>query len=81
MSDVKNADVELHGAEKKEAFFLAAEAGIKTFDFNGPEVAIEEGKKLHVKLAATDSCRASIPRHDCCHGPKRPMCPASATSL
>jgi mannose-6-phosphate isomerase-like protein (cupin superfamily) len=60
MSDAKEADIDLHGAEKKEAFFLAAESGIKTFDFNGPGAEIEPGKKLHVKLAGTDSCRASI---------------------
>lgn len=51
---------DLHGVEKKDAFFRAAEAGIVTFDFNGPEVRPKPGSKLHVKLAGTDSCRASI---------------------
>lgn len=63
MTDMKDQDLPVddkRGAEKKEAFFLAAEAGIKTFDFNGPDIEIEPGKKLHVKLAGTDSCRASI---------------------
>jgi len=59
MSDI-TSDTQLHGEEKKEAVFLAAEAGLKTFDFNGPEVQVEPGRKLHVKLAGTNSCRASI---------------------
>ena len=56
MSRVK----ELRGAEKKEAFHLAAEAGIKEFSFQVPDAEIAPGHKAHVKLAGTDSCRASV---------------------
>jgi hypothetical protein len=51
---------QLSGAEKKEAFHEQAEAGIASFGFERPDVEIPHGKKLHVKLAGTDSCRASI---------------------
>lgn len=51
---------ELHGAAKKEAFFLAAEALVHSFKFERPDVHLEAGRKLHVKLAGTDSCRAQV---------------------
>jgi quercetin dioxygenase-like cupin family protein len=51
---------ELHGAAKKEAFHLAAEAMIQSFAFERPNVELETGRKMHVKLAGTDSCRAQV---------------------
>ncbi len=52
---------ELHGAEKKEAFHQAAESNIHTFAFNPPKVECKtQKKKMHIKLAGTNSCRASI---------------------
>jgi mannose-6-phosphate isomerase-like protein (cupin superfamily) len=51
----------LRGADKKEAFHEAAEAKCHTFSFAVPEgVEIPHGKKMHVKLAGTDSCRATV---------------------
>jgi hypothetical protein len=62
MTEVKGRDAsdELFGEAKKEAFHLKAEEGVTSFAFARPEVAIPHGKKLHVKLAGTDSCRASV---------------------
>jgi quercetin dioxygenase-like cupin family protein len=61
MTDVKSRDSdELYGEAKKEAFHLAAEEKIVSFGFARPDVVIPAGKKLHVKLAGTDSCRASV---------------------
>ena len=57
MSDNDN---ELKGAAKKEAFHLAAEAMIVNFGFQKPAIDIPAGKKAHVKLAGTNSCRASV---------------------
>lgn len=37
-----------------------AEAGIANFAFDRPDMDIPTGRKLHVKLATTESCRASI---------------------
>lgn len=51
---------ELHGAAKKEAFHLAAEALIHSFKLERPAVELEPGRKLHIKLAGTDSCRAQV---------------------
>ena len=51
---------ELRGAPKKEAFHQAAEAKIVNFKFEKPEKEIPHGKKAHVKLAGTNSCRASV---------------------
>ena len=52
---------ELHGAEKKEAFFQAAEAKIHSFAFKKPEIDYAtQKKKIHIKLAGTNSVRASI---------------------
>ena len=51
----------LRGAAKKEAFHQKAEAGIRSFDFTRPEADFTtEKKKMHVRLAGTNSCRASI---------------------
>ena len=55
-----DASDELFGEAKKEAFHLKAEEGIENFAFVRPDVSIPHGKKLHVKLAGTDSCRASV---------------------
>ena len=49
----------LRGAEKKEAFHEAAEAGIHSFKLEVPDIDTQ-GKKIHIKLAGTDSCRASV---------------------
>ncbi|MGE5537517.1 MAG: cupin domain-containing protein [Gemmatimonas sp.] len=54
------ASDDMFGEAKKEAFHLKAEEGIQSFGFVRPDVAIPHGKKLHVKLAGTDSCRASV---------------------
>ncbi len=51
---------EPHGAAKKEAFHLAAEALIKNFVFQRPDGELQPGRKMHVKLAGTDSCRAQV---------------------
>ena len=52
---------ELRGAEKKEAFFQAAEALIQSFAFDAPNIEFpNEKKKVHVKLAGTNNVRASI---------------------
>lgn len=51
---------EPHGAAKKEAFHLAAEAGISSFAFQRPDVELEPGRKLHIKLAGTDTVRAQV---------------------
>lgn len=49
------------GAEKKEAFFQAAEAMIESFAFDAPNIDFpNEKKKVHVKLAGTNHVRASI---------------------
>jgi oxalate decarboxylase/phosphoglucose isomerase-like protein (cupin superfamily) len=39
---------------------LDAEARVLPFAFTRPDVQIADGRKLHVKLAGTDSCRASV---------------------
>lgn len=52
---------DLRGAEKKEAFHLAAEALIHNFAFTRPDIEFpKQKKKIHVKLAGTNSVRASI---------------------
>lgn len=48
---------ELRGADKKEAFHLAAEANIHTFSFAQPDC---DAKRLNCSLAETDSCSAKI---------------------
>jgi mannose-6-phosphate isomerase-like protein (cupin superfamily) len=57
---MSGAEDELRGAPKKEAFHQAAEAGIVNFKFDKPAQEIPHGKKAHVKLAGTNSCRASV---------------------
>jgi mannose-6-phosphate isomerase-like protein (cupin superfamily) len=49
----------LRGAEKKEAFHQAAEAGIHSFKLEVPDIDAQ-GRKIHIKLAGTDSCRAAV---------------------
>jgi quercetin dioxygenase-like cupin family protein len=62
MSDTKTRESseEMFGEAKKEAFHLKAEEGVVSFGFKRPDTVIPHGKKLHVKLAGTDSCRASV---------------------
>jgi quercetin dioxygenase-like cupin family protein len=61
MSEVTSEKpAELRGAEKKEAFHQEAESNIVTFAFTRPDVEVPTGQKIHVKLAGTDSCRASV---------------------
>ena len=50
----------LRGADKKEAFHEAAEAKVHPFKFDLSDVNVPQDKKLHVKLAGTDSTRASV---------------------
>ena len=57
---MSESEDELRGAPKKEAFHQAAEAKIANFKFERPEAPIPFGKKAHVKLAGTNSCRASV---------------------
>lgn len=38
----------------------AAEKSVHTFSFDRPDVEIPAGRKLHVKLAGAESCRASV---------------------
>ena len=57
---MSEANDDLRGAPKKEAFHQAAEAKIVNFKFEKPEKEIPHGKKAHVKLAGTNSCRASV---------------------
>ena len=56
----QDSDETPRGAAKKEVFHRAAEAKIVGFKFEKPEADIPTGKKAHVKLAGTDSCRASV---------------------
>ena len=51
---------DIRGADKKEAFHEAAEAKVKTFKFEVPEIETKFGQKMHVRLAGTDSCRATV---------------------
>ena len=51
---------QLRGAEKKEAFHKEAEAGIHSFAFDSSVIDVPDGGKGHVKLAGTDTCRASV---------------------
>lgn len=56
-----SAKAGLRGAAKKEAFHQAAEAGVRSFAFARPGIGFaSEKKKIHVRLAGTNSCRASI---------------------
>jgi quercetin dioxygenase-like cupin family protein len=55
-----NEDQSSVGGAKKEAFHQEAESGVVSFGFARPDAAIPYGKKLHVKLAGTNSCRASV---------------------
>jgi mannose-6-phosphate isomerase-like protein (cupin superfamily) len=57
----KDSGEGLRGAEKKEAFHQEAESKIHSFSFNPPKVEFATAKKkVHIKLAGTNSCRASI---------------------
>ncbi len=52
---------EVRGAAKKEAFHQAAEALIHNFSFTRPDIEFpNEKKKIHVKLAGTNTVRASV---------------------
>ena len=50
---------EVRGADKKEAFHEAAEAKIKSFKLEVPDIDTG-GQKIHIKLAGTNSTRASV---------------------
>ncbi len=51
----------LKGAAKKEAFHRAAEQAIHDFKFARPDIDFpSEKKKIHVRLAGTNSCRATV---------------------
>jgi mannose-6-phosphate isomerase-like protein (cupin superfamily) len=52
---------ELRGAAKKEAFHAAAESLIHSFAFAAPDIEFpNEKQKIHVRLAGTNTVRASI---------------------
>jgi len=57
---VQENPTELRGEAKKEAFHQEAESKIEKFVFARPDVDIPANDKIHVKLAGTDSCRASV---------------------
>ena len=57
---VQENPTELRGEAKKEAFHQEAESKIEKFAFVRPDVVIPANDKMHVKLAGTDSCRASV---------------------
>ena len=57
---VQENPTELRGEAKKEAFHQEAESKIEKFAFARPDVDIPANDKMHVKLAGTDSCRASV---------------------
>ena len=59
MADIATAPV-VDEEHADESTHLAAEAQVKNFAFRRPEVALPDGRKLHVKLAGTDSCRTSV---------------------
>ena len=50
----------LRGAEKKEAFHRAAEEKVHSFAFDASVVDVPDNAKAHIRLAGTDSCRASV---------------------
>jgi|RhiMethySRZTD1v2_1073278.scaffolds.fasta_scaffold479237_2 quercetin dioxygenase-like cupin family protein len=61
MAEATNeSETELRGEAKKEAFHQEAESKIVKFAFVRPDAHIADGDKMHVKLAGTDSCRASV---------------------
>jgi quercetin dioxygenase-like cupin family protein len=60
MADAGDNPTEVRGEAKKEAFHQQAESNIVKFAFTRPETEIPHGQKMHVKLAGTDSCRASV---------------------
>lgn len=47
------------GADKKEAFHQAAEAGVHTFSFRRPDIESPKGR-IECQLAGTDNCNAII---------------------
>ena len=57
---VKENPTEVRGEAKKEAFHQEAESKIEKFAFTRPDMQVPTGQKIHVKLAGTDSCRASV---------------------
>lgn len=57
---VNENHTEVRGEAKKEAFHREAESKIVNFAFTRPEAELPAGHKIHVKLAGTDSCRASV---------------------
>jgi len=61
MTEAANENpAEIRGEAKKEAFHREAESKIVQFAFTRPEMQLPDGQKIHVKLAGTDSCRASV---------------------
>jgi len=56
----QNETEALRGGAKKEAFHQEAESQIVQFAFTRPDIDVPSGQKIHVKLAGTDSCRASV---------------------
>src|SRR5688572_2766422 len=61
MSEAPNEQTtELRGEAKKEAFHREAESKIVNFAFVRPNEHIPDGNKMHVKLAGTNTCQASV---------------------
>lgn len=54
-----NGDDALRGADKKEAFHRAAEAGAHTFSFKRPDIDSPKGR-IECQLAGTNSCNAIV---------------------
>jgi mannose-6-phosphate isomerase-like protein (cupin superfamily) len=59
MADVATAPSESRD-KVDESTHLAAEAQVSKFAFKRPDVPLPDGRKLHVKLAGTDSFRTSV---------------------
>ena len=54
-------DEKPRGADKKEAFHLEAESKVHTFAFDRPKIDYQtDKKKIHVRLAGTNTVRAQI---------------------
>jgi quercetin dioxygenase-like cupin family protein len=64
MAEAQTQDVPAKDIANEEApgtsIHEQAEARVMPFAFKRPDVALPDGRKLHVKLAGTDSCRASV---------------------
>lgn len=61
MADTKSSDAGAFAIDPATmALIESAEKEVGTFGFERPEMDIPAGRKLHVKLGGTGSCRASV---------------------